>query len=206
MTFRELQQLIHSDLYRCYGKVNGRLFFRGVVLGVGIKYLFWMRVTSWLLTKKGSWWRLWRILPRLFLAHYRVKFGIDVPAETVVGPGLLIGHFGGIHVNARARIGRNCNLSQDVTIGVANRGSRQGVPTIGNDVYIGPGAKIFGGIKIGDGVAIGANCVVNKDVPDQAVVVGVPGRIVSFNGSGGYVNRTDYDVPGSGAAVSPEQG
>ena len=63
---------------------------------------------------------------------------------------------------------------------------------IGRNVYIGPGAKIVGAVHVGDDVAIGANCVVTDDVPDHAVVVGVPGRVISFDGSAGYVNRTDY--------------
>jgi serine O-acetyltransferase len=61
-------------------------------------------------------------------------------------------------------------------------------------VYIGPGAKIIGAVRVGNNVAIGANCVVTKDVPDNAVVVGVPGKIISFRGSQGYVNRTEYDM------------
>ncbi len=65
-------------------------------------------------------------------------------------------------------------------------------PTIGDNVYIAPGVKVFGKIKIGDNVAIGANCVVTKDIPDNAVVVGIPGRIISNEGSGGYIVYTDY--------------
>lgn len=194
MTFRELKYLVYSDLHRYHGEANMRLLLRELLMGVGFKYSFWMRVTSWLLTKNHAW-RPLRVLARLLLGRYKYKFGIDIPAETLVGPGLLVGHFGGIHVNAHVRIGSNCNLCQDVTVGISNRGDRKGVPVVGNSVYIGPGAKIFGGIRIGNHVAIGANCVVNKDVPDQAVVVGVPGRIVSFEGSTGYVNRTDYDPP-----------
>src|SRR3712207_7191864 len=55
------------------------------------------------------------------------------------------GHCGDIHVNPRARIGKNCNLSQGVTLGQANRGKNAGYPVIGDGVYIGPGAKIDGG-------------------------------------------------------------
>jgi serine O-acetyltransferase len=80
-----------------------------------------------------------------------------------------------------------------VTIGQSNRGKRKGCPTIGNEVYIGPGAKIFGNIKIGNNVAIGANSVVTRDIPDNAVVVGIPGNVISYNGSDGYINRIDYE-------------
>jgi serine O-acetyltransferase len=58
---------------------------------------------------------------------------------------------------------------------------------IGNRVYIGPGAKLFGGIKVGDNVAIGANAVVTKDLPENAVAVGVPAKIINYNGSADFI-------------------
>ncbi|MFC2064935.1 serine O-acetyltransferase [Chloroflexota bacterium] len=78
-------------------------------------------------------------------------------------------------------------------MGKANRGEREGYPVIGDNVYIGPGAKIIGKVHVGNNVAIGANCVVTKDVPDNAVVAGVPGRVISMKGSEGYVENTDYE-------------
>ena len=78
----------------------------------------------------------------------------------------------------------------------ANRGPKEGCPTIGDNVYIGPGAKLFGRISIGDNAAIGANAVVTGDMPDSAVAVGVPAKAVSSSGSSGYVNNTDYDTRG----------
>lgn len=79
-------------------------------------------------------------------------------------------------------IGENCNIGQGVTIGIAGRGEKKGVPQIGNKVYIAPGAKIIGKIIIGNNVMIGANSVVTKDVPDNAVVAGVPAKIISYKG------------------------
>ena len=70
------------------------------------------------------------------------------------------------------------------------RGERAGIPTVGDNVYIGPGAKMFGKIVIGNNVAIGANAVVTRDVPENAVVVGIPARVISFEGSKGYINQT----------------
>ena len=90
-------------------------------------------------------------------------------------------------------IGRNCNLSHQVTIGISRRGERAGVPTIGDNVYIGPGAKLFGAISVGDNAAVGANCVVTRDVPEFGVVVGIPGRVISLDGSQGYINNTGYE-------------
>jgi serine O-acetyltransferase len=128
----------------------------------------------------------------MFLSHYRYKYGIHVPYSTRIGSGLYIGHFGGIIVDNQALIGRNCNLSQSVTIGQANRGRNKGHSIIGDNVYIGPGAKIVGAVRIGNNVAIGANCVVTHDIPENSVVVGIPGRVISTAGAVGYVNHTDY--------------
>ena len=82
-------------------------------------------------------------------------------------------------------IGKNCNISHQVTLGASNCGQKKGVPTIGDNVFIGPGAKMFGNINIGNNVAIGANCVVTKDIPENGIVIGVPGEIISWDGSMG---------------------
>ena len=84
---------------------------------------------------------------RLLLQHYKYKLGISIPAITEIDSGFYIGHFGCIVVNANSRIGKNCNISQGVTVGQANRGKNQGNPVIGNNVYIGPGAKVIGAVK-----------------------------------------------------------
>ena len=73
-------------------------------------------------------------------------------------------------------MGERCSISHGVTIGVLG-GHRPGVPRLGNDVYVGAGAKILGPVTIGDGAIIGANAVVLKDVPAGATAVGVPARI-----------------------------
>ena len=139
-----------------------------------------------------------RTLPRqirfpLVAAHapldlaLRTMTSTDIPAGADIGGGLHVGHIGGIVVSPQAHIGRDCNLSQGVTIGVGGRGDKRGVPFIGDRVYIGPGAKVFGPIRIGNDVAIGANAVVCDDVPDNAVVVGMPARIISMRGSADFV-------------------
>ena len=80
----------------------------------------------------------------------------------------------GVVIAGGAKIGRNCHISHQVTIGA----SRNGRPVIGDNVYIGPGAKIFGDIHIGNNVRIGANCPVFFDVPDNATVVLPKPRII----------------------------
>lgn len=96
--------------------------------------------------------------------------------------GLQIHHYGNLVVNGGVRVGRNCSIHQGVNIG-SNIGS-DSVPQIGNNVWIGPGAKIFGAIKIADNVCIGANTVVNKSILQPNVTVaGNPSRIVKYTGN-----------------------
>ena len=125
----------------------------------------------------------------LFLMYYSRKNLVEISHATDIGKGLYLGHAMGIVISPPARLGNNCNISQFVTIGVKNRGGYKGHPIIGNDVYIGPGAIIIGSVHVGNDVAIGGNCVVTRDVPDHAVMVGVPARIVSYDGSESYVNN-----------------
>ncbi|OAS17175.1 serine O-acetyltransferase [Paenibacillus oryzisoli] len=120
----------------------------------------------------------------LFILHKCVSIvmGIQIPLGTKIGKGVYLPHYGTIVVHQDSIIGEHCNIGQGVTIGIAGRGEKKGVPHIGNKVYMAPGAKIIGKIVIGNNVMIGANAVVTKDVPDNAVVAGVPARIISYKG------------------------
>jgi serine O-acetyltransferase len=188
VTFAELRRLWRADLYRYIGRADRRTLVRSLVMQPGYRYSFAMRACRYAADR----WPATRPALHLVLRRYEYRYGISIPFDTKVGEGLYIGHFGGIVVNHRSVIGRNCNLSQGVTLGVANRGARQGAPMVGDGVYIGPGAKLVGAVTVGDNVAIGANCVVTKDVPDNAVVVGVPARVLSHDGAADYVRHTDY--------------
>lgn len=113
--------------------------------------------------------------------------GISIPASASIGHSFYIGHFGGIVLNAKTVIGSNCNISQGVTIGVSGTEERRGVPEIGDNVYIGANAVIAGKIKVGNNCLIGACSLVNKDLPDNSVAVGVPAKIIADRGSYGYI-------------------
>ena len=192
MTFKEYKFLIFSDLYRIAGNVKRTTLLAYIIRGEAYRYNFWMRSCRY---AKSNTLLKYTLYPfaRLMHGHLTYKLGISIPAQTSIGSGFYIGHFGGIVVSHKATIGKNCNISQGVTIGRTNRGSNKGYPVLGDNIYIGPGAVIAGNVRIGNNVAVGANCVVTTDIPDNSVVAGVPGRVISQKGSAGYVNRTDYD-------------
>lgn len=112
--------------------------------------------------------QLWR------LRQLGMKLGFTIPRHAF-GPGLSLAHYGSIVVNGDVRVGRNARIHSGVNIGVAHGK----VPQIGDNVYLGPGAKLFGGITVGSGAVVGANAVVNRDVPPGAVVGGIPARIIA---------------------------
>lgn len=192
MTFGEYRFLILSDLYRATGNIKTTTLVWQILTGGSFKYNFWMRTC---LYARNNVLLMYTIYPFAKLLHNRLTYrlGISIPFNTSIGSGFYIGHFGGIVVNEKSVIGKNCNISQGVTLGQSNRGKNKGYPVVGNNVYIGPGAKIVGAVKIGNDVAIGANCVVTKDIPDHSVVVGIPGKVISQEGANGYVTRTDYE-------------
>jgi serine O-acetyltransferase len=115
------------------------------------------------------------LLARLGRMVWKGVPGLDM-STTSIGPGLFVSH-GQNTILSAERIGANLQVHQGVTVGWDYRGPRR--PIIGDDVFIGAGAKVLGAVTIGNRARIGANAVVMCDVPDGATVVGVPGRIVS---------------------------
>ncbi|MDO9551552.1 serine O-acetyltransferase [Rhodonellum sp.] len=114
---------------------------------------------------------------------YKVKFknlslklNFSIP-ENVFGPGLAIMHYGTIVVNPRSSIGSNCRIHVCTNIGES--GGVEGAPIIGNNVYIGPGAKIYGAISIADNSVIAANAAVNKTVKEEGMLIGgIPAKVL----------------------------
>jgi serine O-acetyltransferase len=182
---------VASDLYRYDGVISRRSFWRNFLITPGFRYSVILRLTQY---ARGQRWARFGLRQFMMFMHYRysVRYGISIHPQTRVGAGLYIGHFGGIVIGGGVTIGDNCNLSQGVTIGVSGEGAKRGAPVIGDDVYVGPGARVFGPIRIGDNVKIGPNAVVHEDIPANAIVVLEPGfRIVSYRG-----NRRLEAIPG----------
>lgn len=120
----------------------------------------------------GAWYRF--LLYRLSNTS-----GISIPLNTCK-KGLTLYHHGSIVVSAACSIGENCCIMNNVNIGANNGNSK--APQIGDNVYIGPGAVIFGDIRIADGCYIGANTVVNKDIIEpNSVVIGIPAKVIKHD-------------------------
>lgn len=115
-----------------------------------------------------------------------VKLGFSIPIN-VFEEGLSIAHYGTIVVNSNAKVGKNCRIQENVTIGTTNGISD--APKLGNNIFIGSGAKIIGNINIPDDVAIGANSVVVKDVNESGITIaGVPAKKISDKNSHSNLN------------------
>lgn len=170
--------LIKADLYRHTRKVSVGLVVKHLLFNAGFAYMFWFRLCR----SKNM---LIRILARLMHRMLSVRYQIQLPKETRVGPGLYIGHATGVIVNSTATIGANCNLSPFTVIG-SNQGQ---AATIGDCVYIGPHVSIVEDITIGDGSIIGAGSVVIRDVPRNSVVVGNPGRVLTTPSHQTYIRN-----------------
>lgn len=149
----------------------------------------WTRQGFWALAvyRFGRWRNEIRFAPlrKLLSFFYRFSFklvqicaGIELPCEALIGDGLRIDHFGGIIISCFVIMGRNCVLREGVTIGQKN-GLDHAAPRLGDNVRVGPGAKIIGPVTIGSNVDIGPNAVINTDIPPDSIAEGNPARIVS---------------------------
>jgi serine O-acetyltransferase len=156
----------------------------------GFRFTYYLRKVAYYSSRKKTFGVFAYIYNRMLLDRYKFKYGFDISPTTSIGPGLYIGHFGGVVISPQAILGANINVAQGVTIGAASRGPRTGAPTLEDRVWVGAHAIIVGKVTIGHDALIAPGAYVNFDVPEKSVVLGNPGKIVSNLGSMGYVNRT----------------
>lgn len=117
--------------------------------------------------------------PRLISHLARFWTGIEIHPGARIGDGVFIDHGMGVVIGETAIVGDGCTLYQGVTLGGTGKEKGQKRhPTLGRGVTVGAGAKILGNLNVGDGARVGAGSVVLKDVPSDATVVGIPGRVV----------------------------
>jgi serine O-acetyltransferase len=110
-----------------------------------------------------------------------VLTGADIAYQAEIGPGLVLYHPTGVVIGPACRIGARATIMQGVTIGsdeVIVGAEQAGSPVLGDDVFVGPGAALFGGLELGDRVQVGANSVVTASFGDDVVIAGAPARAI----------------------------
>lgn len=188
ISLKKTWENMKRDLAR-YKATEGRSKLASFILSPGVLAGIYYRIGHWIWYAEGSAAKFLIILRPFYIIGKRfieMYTGISVSPQARIGPGLYFNHFGSIFIGASS-IGENCNFAHEITVGIAGRGSKRGRPEIGNRVFVGPGAKVIGLLKIGNDVSIGANAVVTKDLVDRAVAVGVPAKVVSYNGSFDFI-------------------
>lgn len=177
--------IIQKDFYRERGKWLSTAEIWSKCINPNLHYVYLLRKCQQY-PKKSILGVFWRFV----LRHHQIKYGFQIYPETQIGEGFYLGHWGTVVINPKVKIGKNCNIAQGVTIAQSNRGKNEGVPEIGNEVWIGPNAVIVGNIRIGNDVLIAPNAYVNTDIPSHSLVIGNPSQIIpKDHATEGYINH-----------------
>ena len=142
----------------------------------GLHATIYYRIAHWFYQHKCQ------FIARLISQMGKWQTGVEIHPAATIGRRLVIDHGTGIVIGATAVIGDDCLLYQGVTLGGTGKDTGKRHPTLGNNVMVGCGAKVLGPFTVGDNSRIAANSVVLREVPPNCTVVGVPGRIVRYNG------------------------
>ena len=149
-----------------------RSVFEIILCYPGFHAMLFYRLSHWL------WVNQFCLLGR-FVSHLgRFFTGIEIHPGAKIGHGFFIDHGMGVVIGETAEIGDNCTLYHGVTLGGTSWAKEKRHPTLGDNVIVGSGAKILGPFTVGDSSKVGSNSVVVKEVPPNATVVGIPGRVV----------------------------
>ncbi|MEN3941317.1 biotin/lipoyl-containing protein [Prosthecobacter sp. SYSU 5D2] len=191
MTFLEL---LRADAYRINGRDDFGELFRQWRTNPAFQYLIWFRMAQ--AARKSPLLKFF-VYPvavwRMVQCHY--QSGIRIPLSVKAGPGLLIGHWGGIWINPNCTFGSNCSLNNDINMGEAGGSGLRGVPQLGDNVYIGPGARLAGAITLYQESSVMANTVVTSDLPPGAIALGVPHKITGHQKINRFVsNRWNSNI------------
>lgn len=184
----KLWETLRADAFRYSGQEGLRPLFASYLRHPGFRFTYYLRKVAFYAPKRKSWGLFGYVYNRLWFNHYRFRYGMDISPMTKIGPGLYIGHFGGIVISPNAVLGSNVNIAQGVTIGATSRG-KIGTPIVNDRVWIGAHAILVGKITIENNALIGPGAYVNFDVAENAVVLGNPGKVVAMTGSAGYINK-----------------
>lgn len=135
----------------------------------------------------------YKLCARIVSQFSRFLTGIEIHPAAKIGSGVFIDHGAGVVIGETAEIGNDCTIYQGVTLGGTGKDKGKRHPTLKNGVMVAAGAKILGPFTVGKHAKIGAGSVVLKEVPDNATVVGVPGRVVRIKGE--RVDDLDQNLP-----------
>ncbi len=185
-----LREMVQADAFRYTGQTGGRAIWRAYKESPGFRFTYHLRHVGFLAARRRSPALVAYVIHRLFLNRYRFRYGFDISPTTAIGPGLYLGHFGGVVISPHAVLGANVNIAQGVTIGAASRGGRKGTPVLGDRVWVGAHAILVGKINVAENALIAPGAYVNFDVEASGLVLGNPGKVVAMTGSEGYVNQT----------------
>ena len=155
----------------------------------GYHALVMHRVSHWL------WCHHLRFIARFNAMIARFITGVEIHPAAKIGKRFFIDHGMGVVIGETAEVGDDVTIYHGVTLGGVSLKKEKRHPTIGNNVIIGAGAKVLGPFKVGDRVRIGANSVVLHEVPDDATVVGVPGRITGTTSRNDMFDHTQLPDP-----------
>lgn len=166
---KELKEDINSVFDR---DPAARNFFEIITTYPGVHALIFHRISHAMYKRDLKW------LSRVLSNIVRWYTGIEIHPGAVIGRRFFIDHGTGIVIGETAEIGDDVTMYHGVTLGGTSWHKGKRHPTIGNNVVIGAGAKILGPVTIHSGGRVGSNAVVTKDVPENATVIGVPGRVI----------------------------
>lgn len=147
------------------------------------------RLSHWL------WNHGFHFLARLNSLFGRFFTGVEIHPGAKIGRRFFIDHGMGVVIGETAEVGDDVTIYHGVTLGGVSLKKEKRHPTIGNNVIIGAGAKVLGPFRVGDRVRVGANSVVLHEVPDDATVVGVPGRITGSDSKNDIFDHTELPDP-----------
>ena len=147
-----------------------RLIYSYITLQPTKRFLLLLRTSEYFMNcKRGIFNRLIHLLLKYHKYRLGLKLGFSIP-ENVAKKGLQLPHNGSIVINANTKIGENCRIHICTNIGAANKSSI--APVIGDNVYIGPGAKIYGEITIANNIKIAPNAAVHKSFYEENIIIG----------------------------------